>query len=128
MEVGYGEVAEPSRSHFSWHCAVARSAKRSANFHIQFKKTSYDYTVIGFPDRPELGTESMEESVQRIEPARLVDVPETISDAVAELSAASATLGNSLHPLTSQTPKGPVSLRFPVDALDILFPRLFPET
>lgn len=70
----------------------------------------------------------MEESVQRIEPARLVDVPETISDAVAELSAASATLGNSLHPLTSQTPKGPVSLRFPVDALDILFPRLFPET
>ncbi|TIR26199.1 MAG: Fic family protein [Mesorhizobium sp.] len=43
----------------------------------------------------------MEESVQRIEPARLVDVPETISDAVAELSAASATLGNSLHPLTA---------------------------
>lgn len=30
--------------------------------------------------------------------------------------------------LASETPKGPVSLRFPVDALDILFPRLFPET
>lgn len=30
--------------------------------------------------------------------------------------------------LASETPKGPVSLRFPVEALDILFPRLFPET
>ena len=30
--------------------------------------------------------------------------------------------------LASETPKGAVSLRFPVDALDILFPRLFPET
>jgi Fic family protein len=29
--------------------------------------------------------------------------------------------------LASETPKGPVSLRFPVEALDILFPRLFPE-
>jgi Fic family protein len=30
--------------------------------------------------------------------------------------------------LASETPKGAVSLRFPVDALEILFPRLFPET
>ena len=30
--------------------------------------------------------------------------------------------------LGSATPKGAVSLRFPLDALDILFPRLFPET
>lgn len=30
--------------------------------------------------------------------------------------------------LASETPKGPVSLRFPVDALEILFPRLFPES
>lgn len=30
--------------------------------------------------------------------------------------------------LASSSPKGPVSLRFPVDTLDILFPRLFPET
>jgi Fic family protein len=30
--------------------------------------------------------------------------------------------------LASDTPKGPVSLRFPVDTLEILFPRLFPET
>lgn len=35
---------------------------------------------------------------------------------------------SSLGLLASQTPKGPVSLRFPVDALDVLFPRLFPET
>jgi Fic family protein len=30
--------------------------------------------------------------------------------------------------LASDTPKGAVSLRFPIDALEILFPRLFPET
>jgi Fic family protein len=30
--------------------------------------------------------------------------------------------------LASDTPKGRISLRFPVDTLDILFPRLFPET
>jgi Fic family protein len=30
--------------------------------------------------------------------------------------------------LQSETPKGDVSLRFPVGALDLLFPRLFPET
>ena len=30
--------------------------------------------------------------------------------------------------LASETPKGPVSLRFPVGNLDLLFPRLFPET
>lgn len=30
--------------------------------------------------------------------------------------------------LGSETPKGAVSLRLPVDALDVLFPRLFPET
>jgi len=30
--------------------------------------------------------------------------------------------------LASETPKGPLSLRFPGEALDVLFPRLFPET
>lgn len=30
--------------------------------------------------------------------------------------------------LDSDTPKGPLSLRFPEDALELLFPRLFPET
>jgi Fic family protein len=34
----------------------------------------------------------------------------------------------SLGLLASETPKGPVSLRFPADTLDTLFPRLFPET
>ena len=30
--------------------------------------------------------------------------------------------------LGSDTPKGPVSLRFSLDAIEILFPSLFPET
>ena len=41
------------------------------------------------------------ESVQRIEPARLENPSEAISDAVAELAAAAATLGNALHPRTA---------------------------
>lgn len=41
------------------------------------------------------------ESVQRIEPARLEDPGEAISDLVAELSAVTATLGNRLHPRTA---------------------------
>ncbi|MGH8169507.1 MAG: Fic family protein [Steroidobacteraceae bacterium] len=41
------------------------------------------------------------ESVQRIEPARLEETEEAIGDVVAELSAASATLGNALHPRTA---------------------------
>src|SRR6267154_562807 len=46
------------------------------------------------------------ESVDRIEPARLKparlkDVPEALSNAVAELAAASATLGHSLHSRTA---------------------------
>ena len=40
------------------------------------------------------------ESVQRIEPARLEDPGEAINDLVAELSAATATLGKALHPRT----------------------------
>nr|WP_294501338.1 hypothetical protein [uncultured Rhodopila sp.] len=30
--------------------------------------------------------------------------------------------------LGSETPKGPVSLRFSPDAVEVLFPSLFPET
>ena len=41
------------------------------------------------------------ESVQRIEPARMDHPPEGIADLAAELSAASAKLGRSLHPLTA---------------------------
>lgn len=43
----------------------------------------------------------MEEATSRIEPARLEEVSEKISDALAELSAASATLGKSLNPRTA---------------------------
>jgi Fic family protein len=41
------------------------------------------------------------ETPQRIEPARLEEPSEAISDAVAELSALSATLGKALHPRTA---------------------------
>jgi Fic family protein len=41
------------------------------------------------------------ESVDRIEPARLEQVPEALSDAVAELAAATAKLGHALHPHTA---------------------------
>jgi Fic family protein len=41
------------------------------------------------------------ESVQRIEPARLEDVPEAVSNVVAELSTAAAKLGHALHPRTA---------------------------
>lgn len=41
------------------------------------------------------------ESVQRIEPARLEHPPESVADLAAELSAASARLGRSLHPRTA---------------------------
>ena len=41
------------------------------------------------------------ESVQRIEPARLEAPPEIVGDLVADLSAASATLGRALHPRTA---------------------------
>lgn len=41
------------------------------------------------------------ESVQRIEPARIENPPEGLADLAAELSAGSARLGRSLHPLTA---------------------------
>lgn len=41
------------------------------------------------------------ESVNRIEPARLEEAPEAIADLAAELSAAGAVLGSSLHPTTA---------------------------
>ncbi|BBK40163.1 hypothetical protein STVA_01830 [Allostella vacuolata] len=50
------------------------------------------------------------ESVQRIEPARLEDVPEGVADAVAELAAASATLGRALHPRTAASLAGLVRI------------------
>ena len=41
------------------------------------------------------------ETVERIEPARLTDAPEAVADAIAELAAAAATLGQALHPRTA---------------------------
>src|SRR4029077_3562201 len=41
------------------------------------------------------------ESVQRIEPARLEEIPEAVTDVVAELSAAAAKLSHALHPRTA---------------------------
>lgn len=42
------------------------------------------------------------ETPQRIEPARLEEIPEAISDIVAELAATSARLGSALHPRTAE--------------------------
>ncbi|AMA61122.1 Fic family protein [Bradyrhizobium sp. CCGE-LA001] len=58
---------------------------------------------------------------ERGDVARITGLPERsarriLSDVIAE-----GLLG-------SETPKGAVSLRFPIETLDILFPRLFPET
>ncbi len=50
------------------------------------------------------------ESVQRIEPARLEEVPEAISNVVAELSAASAKLGQALNPRTAANLAGLVRI------------------
>lgn len=61
------------------------------------------------------------ETPGRIEPARLEDAPErtarrVLNDVVTE------------GLLASEAPKGPVSLRFPTATLELLFPRLYPET
>jgi len=50
------------------------------------------------------------ESVHRIEPARLEEIPEAISNVVAELSAASAQLGHVLHPRTAANLAGLVRI------------------
>ena len=52
----------------------------------------------------------MLETVERIEPARLEEVPEAISDVVAELSAATAKLGHALNPQTAANLAGLVRL------------------
>src|SRR6266851_3840123 len=50
------------------------------------------------------------ESVQRIEPARVEEVAEIITDVVAELSAAAAKLGHTLHPRTATNLAGVVRI------------------
>ncbi|SRR6266540_1825723 len=58
---------------------------------------------------------------ERGEIARITGLPERSARRVLNDVVAAGLLG-------SETPKGPVSLRFPMEALDVLFPRLFPET
>src|ERR1700739_4105309 len=53
---------------------------------------------------------SASESPLRIEPARLEDVPEAISDVVAELAAASAKLAHTLNPKTAANLAGLVRI------------------
>jgi Fic family protein len=48
-----------------------------------------------------IGQMPLFESVERIEPARLEEVPAAIADVVAELAAHTATLGRALHPRTA---------------------------
>src|SRR5258706_201626 len=49
-------------------------------------------------------------SVQRIEPARVEEIAEIITDVVAELSAAAAKLGHTLHPHTATNLAGIVRI------------------
>ena len=58
---------------------------------------------------------------ERGEAARITGLPERSARRVLTDTLATGLLG-------SGTPKGPVSLRFPADNLDLLFPRLFPES
>ena len=58
---------------------------------------------------------------ERGEIARITGLPDRSARRVLNDVVAAGLLG-------SETPKGPVSLRFPMEALDVLFPRLFPET
>ena len=59
--------------------------------------------------------------IERGEASRVTGLPErTARRALGDVTDAGL--------LASATPKGPVSLRFPVDALEALFPRLYPET
>lgn len=58
---------------------------------------------------------------ERGDVARITGLPERTARRVLADVLADGLLG-------SDTPKGAVSLRFPVEALDVLFPRLFPET
>lgn len=58
---------------------------------------------------------------ERGEAARITGLPERTARRVLNDVA-------DLGLVASDTPKGAVSLRFPVDSLDVLFPRLFPET
>jgi hypothetical protein len=81
---------------------------------------SFFTTKIGMPD--------LVEAPSRIEPFSIEESPGVLLDLV-ERSARDLLAGLVADGiLGSQTPKGPVSLRFPLDVVEILFPRLFAET
>jgi Fic family protein len=58
---------------------------------------------------------------ERGEAARITGLPERTARRLLNDACATGLLA-------SDTPKGPVSLRFPTQALDVLFPRLYPES
>ena len=71
------------------------------------------------PETARLLTEALiRGEIERGEAARITGLPERSARRVLNQTIAEGLLG-------SATPKGPVSLRFPADALEILFPRLF---
>jgi Fic family protein len=58
---------------------------------------------------------------ERGEAARITGLPERTARHVLQDTVAAGLLG-------SDTPKGPVSLRFPAGTLESLFPRMYPES
>lgn len=58
--------------------------------------------------------------IERGEVSRIINLPERSARRILNAAIQSGLV-------SSETPKGALSLRFPIDALDILFPRLFPE-
>ena len=74
------------------------------------------------PEAERLLTEALiRGTIERGDAARITGLPERSARRVLNDTIEAGLLG-------SATPKGPVSLRFPTDALEILFPRLFPQT
>jgi Fic family protein len=74
------------------------------------------------PEAARLLTETlMRGEIERGEASRITGLPERTARRVLN-----DTIKTGL--LASATPKGAVSLRFPTDTLDVLFPRLFPAS
>ena len=74
------------------------------------------------PEASKLLTEALiRGEIERGDAARITGLPERTARRVLNDTIAAGLLASS-------TPKGPVSLRFPTDVLEILFPRLYPET
>jgi Fic family protein len=74
------------------------------------------------PEAEKLLTEALiRGTIERGDAARITGLPERSARRVLNETIEAGLLG-------SETPKGPVSLKFPSDALEILFPRLFPQS